>query len=73
MIEMTYKDAYNIERKQIFENPNDFIQLLTGCLTIPDYYPITSLTYKGKELGFQGSIGDLFKNYLDFEWSSIGD
>lgn len=44
MIEMTYTDAYDIERQQSFENPNDFIRVLMGCSTLPEYYPIKSVT-----------------------------
>ena len=54
MIEMTYTDAYDIERRQTFENPNDFIRVLMGCSTLPEYYPIKSVIYKGKDLASKG-------------------
>ncbi|MCC9988978.1 DUF4649 family protein, partial [Streptococcus agalactiae] len=45
MIKLYYKDAYDTERCQVFENPNDFIRVLMGCVTVPDNYPITKMTY----------------------------
>ncbi|MGT2928887.1 DUF4649 family protein [Streptococcus dentasini] len=69
MIEMTYTDAYQIERHQKFENPNDFIRALMGCSTVPEYYPVTSLTYHGKDLGFHGTFGELFKTFVNFDWA----
>lgn len=70
MIEMTYTDAYDIEHRQTFENPNDFIRVLMGCSTLPEYYPIKSVIYKGKDLGFQGTYGDLFPTFINFDWSA---
>ncbi|MCC9846531.1 DUF4649 family protein, partial [Streptococcus agalactiae] len=50
MIKLYYKDAYDTERCQVFENPNDFIRVLMGCVTVPDNYPITKMTYKDKDI-----------------------
>ncbi|EHI75120.1 30S ribosomal protein S16 [Streptococcus criceti] len=70
MIEMTFRDAYDIERQQSFENPSDFIRVLMGCSTVPEYYPVKSVTYKGKDLGFHGTYGELFPTFVDFDWSA---
>ncbi len=73
MIELTYKDAYDVVRTQTFDDPNDFSRMLVGCLTVPDYYPVTSVTYKGKDVGYKGTFGDLFKTFNEFDWSQFED
>ena len=55
MIKLYYKDAYDTERCQVFENPNDFIRVLMGCVTVPDNYPITKMTYKDKDIAYSGT------------------
>lgn len=72
MIELRYLDAYKQERSQTFEHLDDILRTFAGCMTIPDYLKVISLTHKGKDLGYQGSIGDLYQfltslNYEDLQ------
>ncbi|BBA92456.1 MULTISPECIES: DUF4649 family protein [Streptococcus] len=60
MIEVHYRDAYKKERSQTFENKEAAVLAFSGCLTLPDYYPISSIIKDGKELDFKGTIGDLY-------------
>ncbi|HGI4444393.1 TPA: DUF4649 family protein [Streptococcus agalactiae] len=71
MIKLYYEDAYDTERCQVFENPNDFIRVLMGCVTVPDNYPITRMTYKDKNIAYSGTYGDLFKTFIEFDWSTL--
>ncbi|NQR97139.1 DUF4649 family protein [Streptococcus suis] len=32
-----------------------------GCLTLPDYYPVTNITQDGQALDYKGTIGDLYR------------
>ncbi|HEL1619397.1 TPA: DUF4649 family protein [Streptococcus suis] len=61
MIEIHYLDAYKIERLQTFENKNAAVLAFSGCLTLPDYYPVSKLTRDGHELDYKGTIGDLYR------------
>ena len=55
MIEIHYLDAYKQERIQTFENKDAAILAFSGCLTLPDYYPVTSITQDGQALDY-GSL-----------------
>lgn len=68
MITLTYRDAYKVERTQTYDKPNDFIQALAGCLTIPDNYPVTSLELDGKPLDYQGTVGGLYQAFVNYDW-----
>lgn len=61
MIEIHYLDAYKQERIQTFENKDETILAFSGCLTLPDYYPVTSITQDGQALDYKGTIGDLYR------------
>ncbi|HFU3799710.1 TPA: DUF4649 family protein [Streptococcus suis] len=61
MIEIYYLDAYKIDRKQEFDNLDAAKLAFSGCLTLPDYYPVTKLTRDGQELDYRGTIGDLYR------------
>lgn len=56
MIEIYYTDAYKLERVQQFDN-------LAGCITLPDYYPVTRILKDGQALNFQGTVGDLYRYF----------
>ncbi|HEM6240277.1 TPA: DUF4649 family protein [Streptococcus suis] len=58
MIEIHYLDAYKQERIQTFENKD---AAFSGCLTLPDYYPVTSITQDGQALDYKGTIGELYR------------
>ncbi|WP_228478053.1 DUF4649 family protein [Streptococcus suis] len=46
---------------QTFENKDAAILAFAGCLTLPDYYPVTSITQNGQALDYKGTIGDLYR------------
>lgn len=63
MIVVHYQDAYKIDRKQEFDNLDAAKLAFSGCLTLPDYYPVTKLTRDGQELDYKGTIGDLYRYF----------
>ncbi|HEL1586509.1 TPA: DUF4649 family protein [Streptococcus suis] len=60
MIKITYKDAYQQVRSQEFPDLAAAQLAFSGCLTLPDYYPVLSLTKDSEDLGFTGSIGQVY-------------
>ena len=42
----------------------------SGCVTIPDDLTVLSLTYKDKELPYEGKIGNLYRTMLQFDLSA---
>lgn len=60
MMELTYTDAYKQVRSQTYESLDSMLLAFSGCVTVPDYYPVISLTKDGETLDFKGSIGDLY-------------
>ena len=60
MFRLTYKDSYQVERVQEFENLESLMLSLSGCVTLPDTTVITSLTHNGAEI-YQGLLGDLYR------------
>ena len=61
MIEITYLDAVKQERKMTFESYQEFGQSQQACLIgVADYYPVKKLIYKGHDLNYQGTYGDVF-------------
>lgn len=63
MIRLGYKDAYQIERMQEFDNLEAAKLAFAGCVTLPDYYPVTHLSKDGVDLGFKGTIGELYQYF----------
>ncbi|MGT2964428.1 DUF4649 family protein [Streptococcus acidominimus] len=61
MIELRYQDSYQQIRSQKFENFDALLLAFSGCVTIPDYLKVISLTQDGQDLGYQGVIGDLYQ------------
>ncbi|MCU0082192.1 DUF4649 family protein [Streptococcus danieliae] len=60
MYELHYTDSYKIDRSLTFEQYSDLTRQFLGCLAIPDYLKVTSFTFNGEELGFQGTLGDVY-------------
>lgn len=60
MIELQYVDAYKQVRTYTYDDLNAILLAFSGCITVPDYYKVTSLTQDGKDLGYEGTIGDLY-------------
>jgi hypothetical protein len=67
MITIYYKDAFQIERHQEFDNLEAARLAFAGCLTLPDYYPVTQILRDGIPLDFQGRIGDLYQYLQSIE------
>lgn len=61
MIELTYQDAYKQERSQTYNGLDEILLAFSGCITLPDYLKVVSLTEDGNDLGYNGSIGDLYR------------
>ncbi|HFU3714198.1 TPA: DUF4649 family protein, partial [Streptococcus suis] len=49
------------ERHQDFDNLEAARLAFAGCVTLPDYYPVTQILRDGIPLDFQGRIGDLYQ------------
>ena len=58
MYQLTYQDSYQVERTLEFENYEELMLSLSGCVTLPDTFLVTSLTFDDKVI-YQGLIGDL--------------
>ena len=71
MITQRYRDSYQLDREQVYDNPDEFLLALSGCVTLPDTTPVLSVTYKGKDLGYKGNFGDLYKTFSQFDWSAV--
>ena len=65
MIELKYLDSYKVERIVRYLDFDEFMLAFSGCVTIPD-----NLTYKGKELPYEGKIGNLYRTMSQFDLSS---
>lgn len=61
MIELRYQDSYQQIRSQTFDNFEALLLAFSGCVTIPDHLKVVSLTQDNEDLGYQGSIGDLYR------------
>ena len=60
MYRLTYQDSYQVERTLEFENYEELILSLSGCVTLPDTFLVTSLTFDDKVI-YQGLVGDLYR------------
>lgn len=61
MIDITYLDSAKQERVMHFDSYEEFERSQQVCLIgVPDYFPVTKLTYNGHELDYQGVYGDVF-------------
>lgn len=66
MYELHYTDSYKVDRSLSFEKYSDLTRQFLGCLAIPDYLKVTSFTHNGQDLGFQGTLGDVY-NFISRE------
>ena len=60
MYQLTYQDSYQVERTLEFENYEELMLSLSGCVTLPDTFLVTSLTFNDKVI-YQGLVGDLYR------------
>ena len=60
MYRLTYQDSYQVERTLEFENYEELMLSLSGCVTLPDTFLVTSLTFDDKVI-YQGLVGDLYR------------
>ena len=60
MFELTYKDSYHVERTLKYEDYEALMLALSGCVTLPDTFLVTSLTFHDKVI-YQGLVGDLYR------------
>ena len=70
MIELKYLDSYKVKRIVRYLDFDEFMLAFSGCVTIPDNLKVLSLTYKGKELPYEGKIGNLYRTMSQFDLSS---
>ncbi|MBF0805272.1 MULTISPECIES: DUF4649 family protein [unclassified Streptococcus] len=61
MYELHYTDSYKVDRSLTFEKYSDLTRQFSGCLAIPDYLKVTSFTFNGQDLLFQGTLGDVYR------------
>ncbi|MGT2799233.1 DUF4649 family protein [Streptococcus marmotae] len=61
MIELRYQDSYQQIRSQTFENFEDLLLSFSGCVTLPDHLKVHSIIQDGRDLGYQGPIGNLYR------------
>ena len=60
MYRLTYKDSYQVERTLEFADYEELMLTLSGCVTIPDTFLVTSLTLNDKVI-YQGLVGNLYR------------
>ena len=60
MYRLTYQDSYQVERALEFEIYEELMLSLSGCVTLPDTFLVTSLTFDDKVI-YQGLVGDLYR------------
>ena len=60
MYRLTYLDSYQIERILEYTNYDELMLSLSGCVTLPDTFLVTSLTFNDKVI-YQGLVGDLYR------------
>ena len=60
MYRLTYVDSYQIERMHEYTDYDELMLSLSGCVTLPDTFLVTSLTLNGKVI-YQGLVGDLYR------------
>ena len=69
MVELKYIDSYQVERTKQYDNWDAFLLAFSGCVTVPDHLKVVSLTLKGKEIPYQGLIGDLYRQMVNLDVS----
>lgn len=61
MLEIIYLDAAKQEKSIQFESYAEFERSQQVCMIgIADHYPVVKLIYKGEELDYKGTYGDVY-------------
>lgn len=60
MYRLTYLDSYQIERMLEYTDYDELMLSLSGCVTLPDIFLVTSLTFNDKVI-YRGLVGDLYR------------
>ncbi|MCY7092307.1 DUF4649 family protein [Streptococcus oralis] len=60
MYRLTYLDSYQVERILEYTDYDELMLSLSGCVTLPDTFLVTSLTFNNKVI-YQGLVGDLYR------------
>ena len=60
MYRLTYLDSYQVERMLQYSDYDELMLSLSGCVTLPDTFLVTSLTFNDKVI-YQGLVGDLYR------------
>ena len=60
MYRLTYQDNYHVERTLEYKDYEELMLSLSGCVTLPDIFLVTSLTFDDKVI-YQGLVGDLYR------------
>ncbi|KXU05754.1 DUF4649 family protein [Streptococcus oralis] len=60
MYRLTYLDSYQIERMLEYTDYDELMLSLSGCVTLPDTFLVTSLTFNDKVI-YRGLVGDLYR------------
>ena len=60
MYRLTYLDSCQIERILEYTDYDELMLSLSGCVTLPDTFLVTSLTFDDKVI-YQGLVGDLYR------------
>lgn len=60
MYRLTYQDNYQVERTLEYKDYEELMLSLSGCVTLPDTFLVTSLTFDDKVI-YQGLVGDLYR------------
>ena len=60
MYRLTYQDNYHVERTLEYKDYEELMLSLSGCVTLPDTFLVTSLTFDDKVI-YQGLVGDLYR------------
>ena len=70
MFRLTYKDTYQVDRVLEYEDYEELMLSLSGCVTLPDTTVITSLTYNGKKI-YQVLLGNLYRFLSHYDFTKI--
>ena len=70
MYRLTYKDSYQVERTLEFADYEELMLALSGCVTIPDTFLVTSLTLNDKVI-YQGLVGNLYRFLSHYDFTKI--
>ena len=60
MYRLTYQDNYHVERTLEYKDYEELMLSLSGCVTLPDTFLVTSLIFDDKVI-YQRLVGDLYR------------